>query len=76
MGFLGIVFAKIVFGHVREDAQWFLLAGFNQFHPGMILPRAERVFGFLRCVVVLLINECAGISNDAAEQVWPEPAHR
>src|SRR5256885_17218250 len=45
LGSFRIVFAQVVFGHVREDAQRFLPAGFNQFHSGMVFPRAERVFG-------------------------------
>src|SRR6267143_2922931 len=34
MGFLQIFRSNIVFGHVREDAQRFLLAVFDQLHAG------------------------------------------
>src|SRR5207253_7992140 len=40
MGFLRIFRAQIVFGHVREDAQWLLLTAFNELHAGMIFPCA------------------------------------
>src|SRR5881396_3253220 len=36
MGLLRIFRAKVVFGDVREDAQRFLLAVFNELHAGMV----------------------------------------
>src|SRR5206468_6781615 len=54
----------------------FLLAVFNELHAGMVFPRAERVLGFLCRVVVLLIDECAGIGDQTTKQIGPKPAHR
>src|SRR5947208_4091917 len=68
MGFLRFFRAKIVFGHMGEDAQWLLLAVFNELHAGVVFPRAQRVFGFLCRVVILLINECARIGDQTTEQ--------
>src|SRR5439155_10414291 len=67
MGLLRIVRAKIVFGNMREDAQRFLLAAFNELHAGVVFPRAKRIFGFLRRVVILLIDECARIGDQTTE---------
>jgi hypothetical protein len=44
---------------MSEDAQWFDFAGLDQLHPGVVFPRAERVFGLLGRVVILLIDERA-----------------
>src|SRR5439155_20037950 len=76
MGFLRIFRAKIVFGHMGEDAQRLLLTVFNELHAGMVFPRAKLIFGFLRRVVILLIDEGAGIGDQSAEPVRPKPAHR
>src|SRR5258706_301431 len=63
MGFLGIFWAEIVFGDVSKDAQRLLRTILNQFHARMIFPGAERIFGFLRGIVILLIHKGAGIRD-------------
>src|SRR5258706_13674796 len=67
MSVLRIVRAIIVFGDVGEDAQRLFLTVFDQLHAGVIFPRAERIFDFLGRVVVLLIDEGAGIADEATE---------
>src|SRR2546426_589852 len=57
IGLLRIFGAVVVFGHMREDSQRLLLAGFDQLHAGMVFPRAERILLFFRRVIVLLIDE-------------------
>ena len=61
---------------MREDAQGLLFALLDELHAGVVLPRAERILGLLRCVVVLLVHEGAGVGDDAAEVIGAEPAHR
>ena len=48
MGFLRVFRAKIVFGHVGEDARRLLLTGFNELHARMIFPWC-RTQGRARC---------------------------
>src|SRR5438876_8210065 len=67
--------AIIVLGHVSENSQRLFLTCFNELHAGVVFPRAQRIFGFLGRVVILLIDECAGISDQATEQIRPKPAH-
>lgn len=76
MGCLRIVGAEVFFGDVGKDAQWFLFAVRDQFHLGVVFPGAERIFGLLRRIVVLLGHEGAGISDDAPEPIGTKPTHR
>src|SRR3954462_15064453 len=57
--FFGIIRSIIIFGNVRENTKRLLLAVLDQLHARMIFPGAERIFGFLGSVVILLINEGA-----------------
>src|SRR6266568_1778528 len=75
MSFLGVIGTQIVFRDVSEDAQRFPGTVLNQFHAGMIFPGAQRIFGFLRSIVVLLIHKRSGISDQTPEPIGPEPAH-
>src|ERR1051325_10526463 len=76
MSLLGIFGAQIVLRDMSEDAQWFFLTLLDEFHARVIFPRAQRVFGLLRGIVILLIDERAGIGDDTTEQVRPKPRHR
>src|SRR5256885_11795806 len=71
MGFLRVFRAKIVFGHMGEDAQRLLLTVFNELHAGVVFPRAQRAFGFLCRVVIMLIDEYAGIGDQKTKHVEP-----
>src|SRR5436190_23230033 len=61
---------------MSEDAQRLLRTRLNQFHAGMVFPGAQRIFGFLWRIVVLLVHKGAGIGDDATEPIGPEPPHR
>src|SRR5258708_26010086 len=76
MSFLRIFWAQVVFRDVSEDPQRLPLAILNQFHVRMIFPGAQRIFRYLRRVLVLLSDKGAGIGDDTAEPIGPEPAHR
>ena len=41
----------------------------------MIFPGAERIFGFFRRIIVLLIDEGAGVADEAAEPIGTKPTH-
>jgi len=73
---LGVFVAEVVLGDVRKDAQRFLFAVADQVHAAVIFPRAERIFGFVGCVVVLLVDECSRIRDQSAKQVGTKPADR
>jgi len=75
VGFFGVLGAEVIFGDVSEYAEGLGFAALNEFHIGVVFPGAPRVFGLFWCVVVLLGNEGAGIGDDAAVPVGPEPAH-
>ena len=61
---------------MRENAERFFLTGLDEFHAGVIFPGAERIFCFFGSVVILLIDEGAGIGDDAAEKIGTKPGHR
>src|SRR6185503_1209900 len=75
MRFLGIFGANIVFRHVSEDAQRFLLTLFDQAHARVIFPRSKRKFGLIGSVIVLLVHKGPGVGDNTPEQIWPKPAH-
>src|ERR1035441_5895074 len=76
MGFLWVIRPEVFFGYMREDAQGFRLAAFDELHARVIFPGPERIFGRLWRILVLLSNERAGISDQASKQIGPKPAHR
>src|ERR1700730_10166975 len=73
VGVFRVVGAKVILGNVGEDAQRFLLAVLDQFHRGMVVPRAERKLRPFWSVVRLLRHERAGIGDQPAEEVRTEP---
>ena len=75
VGVFSVVFAEVVFGDVMENAERFFGRVGDQFHAGMIFPGAEREFGFFGRVVVLLIDEGAGVADETAEPIGAEPPH-
>ena len=75
VGFFGVLGAEIVFGDVGEDAEGLGFAAFDEFHIRVVFPGTPRVFGLLGCIVVLLGNKGAGVGDDAAVPVGPEPPH-
>ena len=56
--------ARVGIEHVREYAQKFLFAAFNQFHSGTVFPRAKRELGFIRRVTVRLLRPGKSAWND------------
>src|SRR4051812_20083801 len=53
MRFLWVIRAIVVLRDVGENAQRFFLAVLDQFHTRMVLPSPQRVFAFLRRIVIL-----------------------
>ena len=43
MGFLWVIRPEVVFGYMREDAQGFRLAAFDELHARVIFPSPERI---------------------------------
>src|SRR5262245_17701829 len=72
---LRIFGAKVILRYMQEDAQWLLVTVFNKFHTGMVFPCTERVTGFFRRVIVLLIDERTRVSDEATKQIGTEPAN-
>src|SRR5262245_1700838 len=53
MRLLRVLGANIILGHMGKDPQRLLLAGFDQLHARVVLPRPQRIAGFLRGIVIL-----------------------